>query len=65
MASAAIDAPGAVVGGDWTFAAVVDVEAGVFPQEEVGEFSGADEFGIAQGVEAVAEVMNFWQRARS
>ena len=38
------------------FAAVVDVEAGVFPGEEVGEFGGADEFGVAEGVEeAVAE----------
>jgi len=34
---------GGVVGGDRFFAAVVDVEAGVFPREEVGEFSGADE----------------------
>ncbi len=49
-------APGAVVGGDGFFAAVVDVEAGVFPGEEVGEFSGADELGVAQGVEeAMAE----------
>ena len=49
-------AAGAVVGGDGFFAAVVDVEAGVFPGEEVGEFSGADEFGFAEGVEeAVAE----------
>ena len=44
-------APGAVVGGDGFFAAVVDVEAGVFPREQVGEFAGADEFGFAQGVE--------------
>ena len=49
-------APGAVVGGDGFFAAVVDVEAGMFPGEEVGEFSGADELGFAEGVEeAVAE----------
>ena len=35
---------------------VVDVEAGVFPGEEVGKFAGADEFGVAEGVEeAVAE----------
>lgn len=48
--------PGAVVSGDGFFAAVVDVEAGMFPSEEVGEFSGADEFGFAKGVEeAVAE----------
>ena len=34
----------------------MDVEAGVFPGEQVGEFSGADELGFAQGVEeAVAE----------
>jgi hypothetical protein len=39
------------VGGDGFFAAVVDVEAGVFPSEEVGEFAGADELGFAQGVE--------------
>ena len=38
------------------FAAVVDIEAGVFPGEEVGELGGADEFGVAEGVEeAVAE----------
>ena len=49
-------APGAVVGGDGFLAAVVDVEAGVFPGEEVGEFAGADELGFAQGLEeAVAE----------
>ena len=45
-----------VVGGDGLFAAVVDAEAGVFPGKEVGEFFGADEFGLAEGVEeAVAE----------
>ena len=44
------------MGGDGLFAAVVDVEAGVFPGEEVGELGGADEFGVAQGVkETVAE----------
>ena len=49
-------ATGGVVGGDGLFAAVVDIEAGVFPGEEVGEFGGADEFGVAEGVEeAVAE----------
>jgi hypothetical protein len=42
--------PGAVVGGDGFFAIVVDVEAGVFPGEQVGEFSGADELGFARGV---------------
>ena len=47
---------GSVLGGHGFFAAVVDIEAGVFPGEEVGEFAGADEFGFAQGVEeAVAE----------
>ncbi len=45
-----------VVGWDGFFAAVVDVEAGVFPGEEVGEAAGADVFAVAQGVEeAVAE----------
>jgi hypothetical protein len=45
-----------VVAGDGLFAAVVDIEAGVFPREEVGELGGADEFGVAEGVEeAVAE----------
>jgi hypothetical protein len=45
-----------VVGGDGFFAAVVDVEAGMFPGEEVGEATGADVFAVAQGVEeAVAE----------
>ena len=38
------------------FAAVVDVEAGMFPREEVGKPLGADESGLAEGVkEAVAE----------
>ncbi len=49
-------AAGAVVGGHGFFAAVVDVEAGMFPREEVGEFFRADELGFAQCVkEAVAE----------
>ena len=39
--------------GDGFFAAIVDVESGVFPGEEVGEFAGADEFGVAEGVEEV------------
>jgi hypothetical protein len=39
-------ATGGVVGGDGLFAAVVDVEAGVFPGEEIGKFGGADEFGV-------------------
>jgi hypothetical protein len=44
------------VGRDGFFAALVDVEAGMFPGEQVGEFFRADEFGVAQGVEeAVAE----------
>jgi len=47
---------GGVMGGDGFFAAVVDVEAAVFPGEEVGEFFEADEFGVAEGLEeAVAE----------
>ena len=54
-------AAGGVVGGDGFFAAVVDVEAAVFPREEVGEFFGADEFGVAEGVEkAVAEESDLW-----
>ena len=45
-----------VVGGDGFFTAIVDAEAAVFPRQEVGEFSGADEFGVAEGVEeAVAK----------
>ena len=45
-----------VVGWDGFFAAVVDVEAGVFPGEEIGEAAGADVFAVAQGMEeAVAE----------
>ena len=35
---------GGVVGGNGFFTAVVDIEAGVFPGEEVGELGGADEF---------------------
>lgn len=43
-------------GGDGLFAAVVDVEAGVFPGEEIGKFGGADEFGVVESMEeAVAE----------
>ena len=54
-------APGAVVGGDGFFAAVVDREAGVLPGEEVGEFLRADELGFAEGVEeAVAEEFDGW-----
>ena len=49
-------ATGGIVGGDGLFAAVVDIEAGVFPGEEVGEFGRTDEVGIAEGLEeAVAE----------
>ena len=49
------------MGGDGFFAAVVDVEAGVFPGEEVGEFFRADVFAVAQGVEeAVAEEFDGW-----
>ena len=42
---------GDVVGRNGLFAAVVDIESGVFPGEEVGEFSRANEFGVAEGVE--------------
>ena len=49
-------APGAVVGGDGFFAALVNVKAGVLLGEQVGEFLRADEFGFAQGMEeAMAE----------
>ena len=45
-----------VVGGYDFLAPVVDVEAGMFPREEVGKPLGADESGLAEGVkEAVAE----------
>ena len=48
-----------VVGGDNFFSPVVDVEALVFPGEELVEFSWTDEPGLAQGVqEAVAEKVN-------
>ena len=44
------------MGGNGLFAAVVDVEAGVFPGEEIGELGGADKFGVAEGLEeAVAK----------
>lgn len=42
---------GVVVGGDRLFPAVVDIEAGVFPGKEIGEFGGTDEFGVAEGLE--------------
>ncbi len=45
-----------IMGGDGFFAAVVNVEAGMLPREEVGEAAGADVFTLAQGVEeAMAE----------
>ena len=45
-----------VVGGYDFLAPVVDVEAGMFPREQVGKSLGANESGITQGVEeAVAE----------
>lgn len=48
-----------IVGPDPLFRSGVDVKAGVFPGEEVGEFLRADEFGLAEGVEeAVAEQFN-------
>ena len=40
------------MGGDGLFSAVVDIEAGVFSGEEVGEFGGTNEFGVAEGVGA-------------
>ena len=40
-------APFGVVGRDGFFAAVVDVETGVFPGEEIGEAAGADVFAVA------------------
>jgi hypothetical protein len=40
-----------VVGGNGFFAAVVDVEAGVFPEEKVGEFFRADVFAVAESLE--------------
>ena len=44
------------MGGDGLFPTVVDVEAGVFPGEEIGELGGADKFGVAEGLEeAVAK----------
>ena len=44
------------MGGDGLFPTVVDVEAGVFPGEEIGKFGGADEFGVVESMEeAVAE----------
>jgi hypothetical protein len=43
-------AASAGVGGDGFFAIIVDVEAGVFPGEQVGEFSGADELGFARSL---------------
>ena len=47
-----------VVGGDGFFAAVVDVETGVFPGEEVGEAAGADVFAVAQGLEEAVRTGN-------
>ncbi len=39
------------MGWDGFFTAVVDVEAGMFPGDEVGGAAGADGFALAQGVE--------------
>jgi len=44
-------AAGGLAGGDGFFATVVDVEAAVYSSVEVGDFFGADEFGVAVGVE--------------
>jgi hypothetical protein len=42
-------------------ATVVDIKAGVFPGEEIGEFGGANEFGVAEGLEeAVAKEFDGW-----
>ena len=44
------------MGGDGFFSAGVDVEAAVFPREEVGYFAGAEVFALAEDLEeAVAE----------
>ena len=49
-------APVCVVGGDGGFSAGADVEAAVFPGEEVGGFAGAEVLAVAEGMEeAVAE----------
>jgi len=39
-----------VAGGDGFFPAV-DVEAAVFPGEKLGDFLGAEEFALAEGLE--------------
>ena len=45
-----------VMGGNGVFAAAVDVEAAVFPGEQVGEAVGAEVFTVAEGLqETVAE----------
>ena len=45
-----------VMGGHGFFAAAVDVEAAVFPREQVGKAAGADVFAVAEGLqETVAE----------
>ena len=44
------------MGGDGGFSAAVDVEAAVFPREEVGGFVRAEVLAVAEGMEeAVAE----------
>ena len=40
-----------VMGGHGFFAAAVDVEATVFPREQVGEAAGADVFAVAEGLQ--------------
>ncbi|MGB6219886.1 MAG: hypothetical protein WBG04_02550 [Haloferula sp.] len=56
-------APGMIVGPDQLFRSGMDVKAGVFPGEEVGEFLRTDEFGLAEGVEeAVAEQVDGWSK---
>jgi len=53
-----------VVRGDGFFATIVDVEAGVFPYEELVKLPRADKFGIAQAVEeAVTKKLYGWGEA--
>ena len=53
-----------IVRRDGFFTAIVDVEAGMLPGEELIKLPRADKFGLTQGVEeTVAKKLNGWGEA--
>ena len=43
-----------VMRGDGVFSTTINVEAGMFPREQVGEAAGADVFAVTVGLEETA-----------